>query len=194
MRFQSVLYKGDPDDEEARFDWAAKHQRGYTKQELFFDWDPEGRVLESYFYDEPSGVMTIKREQHAQSLLDDNNEWRQSEQTWRKKDDRWLRYASIPTLVAELWMKEGINVLHAETDRNGVPNEHLKAVLKKLRDPDWKWLKTVDMDMGDGSTEGNTRLAHIPGNGFPWMVKDDLVPLKPPKPYVPKPLPRSFGR
>lgn len=179
MRFQSVLYKGDPDDEEARFDWALKHQRSYTKAELLFDWDPEGGVLEEYQYDSATGVMTIKRTQDAKSVLDDNAEWRQSEQTWRKKDDRWIRYASIPMIVAELWMKDGINVLKAETDRNGVPNEHLKAVLKRLRDPDWKFLKTVDMDMGDGSTEGNTRLTHVPGNGFPWMAGgDDVVRIE----------------
>lgn len=194
MRFDTVLYKGDPDDEEARFEYVEKRQRNYTKQELFFDWDPEMGVLEEYRYDSDSGVMTIKRTQDCSTVLSDNAEWRQSEQNWRKKDDKWIRYASIPNIVVELWMHEGINVFKAETDRNGVPNHHLKAVLKKLRDPDWKHLKTVDMDMGDGSTEGNTRLAHIPGNGFPWMAKDDLVPLKPAKPYVPKPLPRSFGR
>jgi len=168
MRFQSVLYKGDPNDEDARFEWAAKHQRQYSKWELMFDWDPCLGVLEEYDYDYTTGVMTIKRTQDHSSVLDDNAEWRNAEQNWRKKDDKWIRYASIPSLVAELWMQEGINVLHAETDRNGVPNEHLKGVLKKLRDPQWKFLKTVDMDMGDGSTDGNTRLALMPHNGLVW--------------------------
>lgn len=184
MRFQSVLYKGDPEDEDARFEWAEKHQRSYTKAELFFDWDPEMKVLEEYQYDSDTGVITIKRTQDCTSLLSDNAEWRAGEQPWKKKEDRWIRYASIPNLVVELWMKEGINVYLAETDRNGVANDHLRAVLKKLRDPDWKWLKTVDMDMGDGTTEGNTRLAHVPGNGFPWMVKDDVQPIGPVKKRV----------
>jgi len=168
MREQSVLYKGDPADEEARFEWADRHQRAYSKWELMFDWDPFHGVLETYDYDTDTGVMTVKRQQDASTLLDDNAEWRAAEQNWRKKDDRWIRFASIPTLVCELWLQEGIDVLQAKTDRNGVPNDHMKAVLKKLRDPDWQYLKTVDLDMGDGSSEGNTRLAHIPGNGLIW--------------------------
>ncbi len=173
MRFQSVLYKGDPDDEDARYEWAEKHQRTYTKQELLFDWDPEFKVLETYRYDPDTGEMTIRRDQDASTLLSDNAEWRAAEQTWRKKEDKWIRYASIPLLVVEMWMKEGIDVYKAETDRNGVPNQHLRAVLKRLRDPDWKFLKTVDMDMGDGSTEGMTRLAHFPGNGLIWPASKD---------------------
>lgn len=174
MRWKSVQYAGDPNDEDARFEHALKHQRRYSKDELLFDFDPFNGVLEEYSYDQETGDVVFKRTQWVQPLLDDNAEWRNAEQNWRKKDDKWVRYASIPNVVVEQWMKEGINVYHAETDRNGVPNEHLKAVLRKLRDPEWKWLKTVDMDMGDGSTEGNTRLTHIPHNGFPWMVKDDI--------------------
>lgn len=174
MRFQSVLYKGDPDDMDARYEWAAKHQREYTHEELFYDWDPFHGVLETYEYDNDAGVMHFKRVQDCTSVLDDNAEWRNAEQTWRRKEDKWIRYAQIPMLVVEMWMKEGINVFLAETDRDGRPNEHLKAVLKKLRDPDWKHLKTVDMDMGDGSTDGATRLAHMPGNGLIWPCRDGL--------------------
>jgi len=174
MRIRSVLYKGDPDDMDARFAHAAKHQRRYTKEELLYEWDPFHGIFEETSYDEMTGVATVKRTQDCTTLLSDNAEWRAAEQNWRKKDDKWIRYASIPMLVVEAWLQEGINVFLAETDRNGVPNEHLKAVLKKLRDPDWQYLKTVDMDMGDGNQQGNTRMIHIPGNGFPWLVKDDL--------------------
>jgi hypothetical protein len=175
MRHQSVLYKGDPEDLDARFEYALKHQRRYSKSELLFDWDPFHGVLEEYtHYDTDTGVMTVKRTQDCTTVLSDNAEWRAAEQNWRKKDDKWIRYAQIPMIVVEMWLAEGINVFLAETDRNGVPNHHLKGVLKKLRDPDWKHLKTVDMDMGDGSTDGNTRMTHVPGNGFSWMVKDDI--------------------
>lgn len=188
MRFQSVLFKGDPNDEDARYDWALKHQRTYSKQELFYDWDPEMKILESYSYDEQTGVVTIKRQQDCTTVLSDNAEWRQSEQTWKKKEDRWLRYASIPLIVVEMWMAEGIDVFKAETDRHGRPNEHLKAVLKKLRDPDWQHLKTVDMDMGDGATSGSFALG-LPSSGnmapgyFPTLPEDSMPrkaqPLKP---------------
>jgi hypothetical protein len=174
MRFQSVLYKGDPDDEDARYEWAEKHQRSYSKEELLFDWDPFNKIMETYNYDPDTGVITYKREQDCRTVLDDNAEWRNAEQNWRKKEDKWVRYAQIPMIVVEMWMAEGINVLRAETDRNGVPNEHLKAVLKKLRDPDWKYLKTVDMDMG-GDAWGGYRLAHVPGNGLIWPSKDDGI-------------------
>lgn len=174
MRFQSVHYKGDAEDDDARYEHAAKHQRTYSKWELMFDWDPFQGVLEEYDYDQGSGLMTVKRTQDCTSVIDDNREWQSAEQNWRKKDDKWIRFASIPALVVEQWLKEGIDVLRAETDRNGVPNDHMKAVLRKLRDPDWKWLKTVDMDMGDGNQAGNTRSVNIPANGFPWLVRDAI--------------------
>lgn len=169
MRFQSVLYKGNPDDEDARYEWAAKHQREYSKQELLFDWDPLWGVLETYEYDTDTGVVTIKRTQDVSTLLSDNAEWRNGEQNWRQKEDKWIRFASIPALVVEQWIERyGVNVLEAACDRNGVPNDHMKGVLRLLRDPEWRYLKTVDIDMGDGRQQGMTRLAHIPGNGLIW--------------------------
>jgi hypothetical protein len=177
MRFDSVLYKGDPDDEEARFDWAAKHQRNYTKRELMFDWDPLWGVLETYSYDSDTGVITIKRESDAKTLLDDNATWRGEEQTWRKKEDKWIRFASIPALIVEKWLlEEGINVLLACTDRRGVPNDHMRGVLKKLRDPEWAYLKTVDRDMGDGRSWGNYALGTPQGGNargyYPTLPED----------------------
>lgn len=167
MRLKSVQYAGDPEDEDARFEHALKHQRKYSVDELLFDWDPFHGIMETYAYDD--GVMTVKRTQDCTSVLDDNAEWRAAEQNWREKDDKWVRFASIPMIVVEKWLTEyGVNVLLAETDRNGVPNEHMRRVLKLLRDPDWKYLMTTDMDMGDGKAWGNTRLAHVPGNGLIW--------------------------
>lgn len=175
MRFQSVLYKGDPDDEDARYEWAAKHQRQYSKWELMFDWDPFHGVLEEYEYDADTGVMHIKRTQDCTSVLDDNAEWRNAEQNWKRKEDKWVRFASIPVVVVEEWITRfGVNAMLAATDRNGVPNDHMLGCLKLLRDPDWKHLKTVDMDMGDGKSWGNTRLSHVPGNGLIWPCKDEL--------------------
>lgn len=179
MRWDSVQYVGDPDDDDARYDWVAKRQRKYTKQELMFDWDPFNGVLETYDYDGDTGTMHFKRVQDCTTVIDDNKEWQASEQNWRKKDDKWIRFASIPMIVVEQWMKEGINVLLAETDRKGVPNEHMRRVLLKLRDPDWKFLKTVDMDMGDGRHWGNFALG-MPsgGNATPYMptLPEDLAP------------------
>lgn len=175
MRQQSVLYKGDPNDEDARFAWAAKHQRNYSARELTLpDWNPVTSILEEYTWDPSAQAMIVKRTQECQQTLDDNAEWRAAEQNWRHKDDKWVRFASIPLGVVEVWMQEGINVFLAETDRNGVPNEHMKAVLGKLRDPDWQFLMTTDMDMGDGNDWGNYRLSHVPGNGLIWPTKDGL--------------------
>lgn len=175
MRFESVLYKGDPNDEDARFEWALKHQRQYTKDELLFDWDPFHGIMETYpHYDPDTGVLTYKRVQDCTTLLDDNAEWRAAEQTWRKKEDKWLRFASIPMIVVEIWMQEGINVFQAETDRRGVPNEHMRAVLAKLRDPDWKHLLTVDMDMGDGRSWGGFALGNRYGPNGPPVPGDPL--------------------
>jgi hypothetical protein len=176
MRWDSVHYVGDPDDDDARFEHAAKTQRKYSKQELMFDWDPFHNTIEEYtHYDGDTGTMTYRRTQWCQQTLDDNAEWRAAEQNWRQKEDKWVRFASIPTGVVELWMvKYGVNVLLAETDRNGVPNEHMRGCLRLLRDPEWEYLKTTDMDMGDGKAWGNYRLTHVPGNGLIWPTKDGL--------------------
>lgn len=176
LRQQSVLYKGDPDDDDARFDWVARHQRKYTAQELMLpDWDPVFNILEEYRYDPETRSMTIKRTQYVQPMLEDNAAHRAANyEGWRKDDAKWVKMASIPNLVVEMWLKEGIDVYAAEMDRHGVPNDHMKAVLKKLRDPDWKWLKCHDMDFGDGKTTGRTRAVNVPHNGFPWLVRDSI--------------------
>lgn len=175
MRWDSVHYVGDPDDDEARLLHAEKTQRKYSKWELMFDWDPFHGVLEEWKHDPHTGDMIVKRTQDCSTVLDDNAEWRNSEQNWKKKDDKWVRFASIPMLVVEQWIEKlGVNVLLAECDRNGVPNHHMMGVLKLLRDPDWKFLKTVDMDMGDGRSWGNTRMVNIPHNGFQWLVRDSI--------------------
>ena len=97
--------------------------------------------------DEETGDLVIKRTQDVSAILDNNREMANANDTsWRKKDDRSVMIASIPNIVIEMWLKEGINVWLAKVDRRtGRPNEHLKKVLQRLDDPEWRYLKTTSM-------------------------------------------------
>jgi hypothetical protein len=106
-------------------------------------------IRTNYSWDEDSKTLILKRTQDCNAIID-LNKARQNEndQSWRKKEDRWMLFASIPNLFIEAWLKEGINVYNAKTDRHGKPNEDMVRVLRKLEDPDYKHLKTTTMRMG----------------------------------------------
>lgn len=97
--------------------------------------------------DQETGDLIIKRTQDVSAILENNREMANAnDQGWRKKDDKSLLIASIPNIVIEMWLKEGINVWLAKVDRRtGRPNWHLKQVLRRLDDPEWRYLKTTSM-------------------------------------------------
>lgn len=132
-------------------------------------------IVESYDYDEQTGAIHWTRTQDISAILDDNHEHRAGNYDgWRKKEDKWVAMASIPNVVIEETMRvEGWSVYDARTDRNGVPNDQMRKLLKKLRS-DWKYFKKHDMDFGDGKGMGNTRLASVPGNGLIWGKRHEL--------------------
>lgn len=115
---------------------------------LLPDVDPVFGIVERYSFDHDTGRLIIARTQLVQDILDNNTELANSnDRSWRKRDDRQMLFASIPNIVIEQWLAEGINVWAAKTDRQGRPNEMLKRVLRKLEDPEWRRLKTTSMRM-----------------------------------------------
>lgn len=168
---------GDGRDLKERFDRSIKHHRSYKSGQ---DWAlPEVEaftgIVEEYRYNEETGAVDYTRTQDISAIIDDCHEHRAGNfEGWKKKEDKWVAMASIPNLVIEETMKtEGWSVYDAKCDRNGVPNDQMRKVLKKLRG-DWACFKKHDMDFGDGRGMGNTRLAHIPANGLIWPTKDGL--------------------
>jgi len=111
--------------------------------------DPFTGTVETYSWNEATKSLTIARTQDCTPILDANKAMQNdTSQAWKKSEARWMQIASIPNEIIAQWLQEGINVYHAKTDRHGVPNEHMKRVLAKLADPDWRYLKTTTMRLG----------------------------------------------
>lgn len=164
----------DEMDLEERIERAAASQKPMTFEELIGpETCPMTGIVEELIWDEEIYGLIAKRTQDCTAIIDNNREiqnWSR-DRVWKSKEDKWMMFASIPNIIIEQWLKEGVDVYRAKCDRNGVPNDHMRAVLKRLRDPDWRWLKTTELDMGTGKQTGNFRLAHVPGNGLIWGAK-----------------------
>lgn len=78
--------------------------------------------------------VTIERVQDVEGILEDN---RRAYDESQKSSAFGRRVASIPNIVIEQWLKEGINVFNISTDP-----ETRRKVFLKLNSPDWKHLRT----------------------------------------------------
>ena len=90
--------------------------------------------VKSFFhYDEMSDTATIRRVQDVEPVLDRNKAlYTHNDGYSPSRDIR--RVASIPLVVVEQWMKEGIDIFD--------PNCR-EAVKKKLNDPENLFLRTA---------------------------------------------------
>lgn len=101
----------------------------------FFDHDPLLGVTEYFHCDETTGRWAIEAVQDATPILDRNKALANADDGGWSPSREWRRAASIPAVVVLKWLNEdGINLF----DRN-----HWPAVLRKLNDPDWRWLRTA---------------------------------------------------
>lgn len=78
--------------------------------------------------------VTIERVQDVEGILQDNKEAYDEDQ---RRNAFGRRVASIPNIVIEQWMKEGINIFNMGSD----PDVR-KKVFMKLNSPDWRHLRT----------------------------------------------------
>lgn len=99
---------------------------------LFLDRTTDGGAE---FFDLDDDKITIRRSVDVEPRIEANKKLQGAGDGYTPSRDM-RRIASIPLGVVEMWRTvDGINIY----DRN-----HWKAVMRKLRDPDWRWLKTVD--------------------------------------------------
>jgi hypothetical protein len=85
--------------------------------------------------DRSENTFTFQRVQDVESILE-NNKRLQSEQ---QKSDWGRHIASIPNVFLEKWINEdGVNYLALPKD------EFARLIKRKLRDPDYAWLRTTD--------------------------------------------------
>ena len=100
------------------------------------DIDPLSGVQTWFDYDDETDTAAIFSIQDVEPHLDANKVLANDDDYSRKgiKKSFW-HYAHIPAVVIEKWMREdGINVFN---------KDHEKAVMRKLNDPENRFLKTT---------------------------------------------------
>lgn len=91
------------------------------------------RVQTRVHYDS-DGSMIIDRVQDVEGILEHNKQTRAMEQ----RSDWGREIATIPNVILERWINEdGVNYLAGGEDIG-------KLIKRKLRDPDWAYLRTTD--------------------------------------------------
>jgi hypothetical protein len=92
-------------------------------------------VFTQGFRDRTENKVIFRRVQDCEPIIEAN---KRLQNTPQKSD--WGRHiASIPCVIIEKWCNdEGVNFLKMGSEEFGL------MVKRKLRDPDWKWLRTTD--------------------------------------------------
>lgn len=103
-----------------------------------FDYDPGSGMETRFHYDKPTGNVILEYRQHGLDKIVDrakklkSNTARQA----RQKKEGMMHVGTIPNWLAMKWLnEEGWDCF----DKN-----NMKRVLKKLQDPEYRWLKTFD--------------------------------------------------
>jgi hypothetical protein len=86
-------------------------------------------------YHKTSDGLVIERVQDVEPILEANKaQFNQHSDAPRRFGSKTMhKVATIPNVVIEQWMKEGVNIF----DRN-----HAEAVLRKINDPQYMYLRT----------------------------------------------------
>lgn len=95
--------------------------------------------IKTYFeYDADTGTRHIYKEQSVDVFVDFAKKIQDLQgRGLRGIKDSWLWFAMLPPIVQEKWlMEDHINTINPTQD-------DIKRMLKKLRDPEWQYLKTV---------------------------------------------------
>jgi hypothetical protein len=96
------------------------------------DVTPDG-IMEYFEYDDAAESMTITTVQNVEPILERNKAY-QTDHDGMSPTREWKWIASIPNVVLMKWRaEEGIDW----TNRN-----HWPAIVRKLRDPDYRFLRT----------------------------------------------------
>jgi hypothetical protein len=97
--------------------------------------DPVTGDKQYHHYDHQTEVTTIETVYNVQPVLEANKE-KANDSSYSKAGIKrgWWHYGTIPNGVIALWLKEGIDFYN---------EDHWGAVLKKLRDPAYRYLKAT---------------------------------------------------
>lgn len=105
----------------------------------FFSYNPMFGLTTWFHHDPETGKNHFRKVQDVTPLLDQNKaEFNDAPGKFDKKGD-FRKVASIPAVVIAKWMEEGINVYNPD---------HAEAVIRKLNDPEWQYLRTAPGTIG----------------------------------------------
>lgn len=78
---------------------------------------------------------------HVQDISEalENNKAQRNHNDGYSQTREFRRVAHIPTIVIEMWKKEGIDIYNPD---------HITEVARRLNDPDWGLLRTADGNLG----------------------------------------------
>lgn len=92
-----------------------------------------GALLTTWQYDEPTNNIVVGRFQDVEPILEHNKRLATMDDGYSPSRNL-RRVASIPMIVVEQWMQEGISIFN---------KNHRDAIRKKLNDPENLFLRTA---------------------------------------------------
>ncbi len=98
-----------------------------------------------FYCDNIDNKIVVVESQDVEPILKANKESRRLGDGYTPSRDL-QRVASIPLVVVQIFMKEGLNIYNPDD---------LPAIMKKLDDPEWKHLKTGGVTMNKVTVPSN---------------------------------------
>ncbi len=99
------------------------------------DIDPLTGIKTYHSYDYNSDTTYIEKVQNVEPILERNKALANSEHQAKGIKNNWWHHATIPNVVIEQWLKEGVDIFSTEPEQK-------KKVRRKLRDPEYRYLRT----------------------------------------------------
>lgn len=96
-------------------------------------------VQTRFHVDSSTGLVIAQRIQDVEDILERN---KALQNTSQDTSTGWHHYATIPNVFLERWLNE--EYARGNTTLRLYTEEFDKLVQRKLRDPDWRWLRTTD--------------------------------------------------
>ena len=94
--------------------------------------DEDNTKVELFWYDEDTQTQHVKTVYKHTDVILDANKSIQGEQAGRDAENHFWEVARIPPSIQHLWLQEGLDIYN---------REHGARLMKKLDDPEWKYLR-----------------------------------------------------
>ena len=99
--------------------------------------DRDGVSTIYYLEDDGRVVRATERIQDCEAILEENKRMQNGE----KQVGDWRLTSQIPLVIIEKWLNEAW--MRGQVGLKMADREFDEIIMRKLRDPDWKWLRTT---------------------------------------------------